>query len=117
MTTDDLFSAKAAAKAENALPDAAPPKPKVRLQDQVHAVARFQHLSLRTEQAYWEWVVRHLKLHRARAGVWMDPRDLGSTGVTPFLTALAVQGVSVSTQIYTHVMQKPGIGVRSPLDN
>ena len=22
-----------------------------------------------------------------------------------------------TTQIYTHVMQKPGIGVRSPLDN
>jgi site-specific recombinase XerD len=23
----------------------------------------------------------------------------------------------ITTQIYTHVMQKPGIGVKSPLDN
>ena len=98
MTTEDFFSGKAAAKAANAPPDAAPAKPKLRLQDQFHAVARFQHLAPRTEQAYWEWVMRYLKFHRARAGVWIDPRDLGSPGVTPFLTALAVQGVSVSTQ-------------------
>ena len=98
MTTDDLFSAKAATKAANAPPDGLRPNPKGRLKEQFHEVARFKHLSLRTEQSYWEWVVRYLKFHRERAGVWTHPRDLGSTGVTPFLTELAVQGVSVSTQ-------------------
>jgi murein DD-endopeptidase MepM/ murein hydrolase activator NlpD len=98
MTTDDLFQTKAAAKAANAPPDGLLPNPKGRLREQFHEVARFKHLSPRSEQAYWEWVVRYLKFHRERAGAWTHPKDLGSTGVTPFLTALAVQGVSVSTQ-------------------
>jgi len=98
MTTEDLFLAKAATKAANAPPDGLLPNPKGRLKEQFHEVARFKHLSLRTEQAYWEWVVRYLKFHRERAGGWTHPRDLGSTGVTPFLTELAVRGVSVSTQ-------------------
>jgi len=93
-----MFSAKAEAKAASVPPGGLPLPPKVRLQDQFHAVARFQHLSLRTEQAYWEWVMRYLKFHRARAGGWVDPREQGTTGVTPFLTELAVQGVAVSTQ-------------------
>jgi integron integrase len=98
MITDDLFSAKAATKAANAPADGLLPHPKGRLKEQFHEVARFKHLSPRTEQSYWEWVVRYLKFHRERAGGWQHPRDLGSTGVTPFLTALAVQGVSASTQ-------------------
>ena len=98
MTTDDLFSPKAAAKAANAPLEKLQPNPKGRLKEQFHEVARFKHLSLRTEQSYWEWVVRYLKFHRERAGVWTHPKDLGSTGVTPFLTALAVQGAAISTQ-------------------
>jgi len=98
MTTDDLFSTKAAAKAANTPLEKLQPNPKGRLKEQFHEVARFKHLSPRSEQSYWEWVVRYLKFHRERAGVWTHPKDLGSTGVTPFLTGLAVQGVSVSTQ-------------------
>jgi len=98
MTTDDLFSTKAAAKAANLPLEKLQPNPKGRLKEQFHEVARFKHLSPRSEQSYWEWVVRYLKFHRERAGVWTHPKDLGSTGVTPFLTGLAVQGVSVSTQ-------------------
>jgi hypothetical protein len=94
---DDLFQRKAATKAANPA-DGLLPNPKSKLRDQFHEVARFKHLSLRTEQSYWEWVVRYLKFHRQRAGGWTHPRDLGSTGVTPFLTGLAVQGVSISTQ-------------------
>jgi len=45
------------------------PNPKARLQDQFHEVARLKHLSLRTEQSYWEWVVRYLRFHRERAGL------------------------------------------------
>ena len=76
------------------------PNPKARLQDQFHEVARFKHLSPRSERAYWEWVVRFLKFHRERAGAWRHPRELGSRAVvTPFLTWLATErDVSVSTQ-------------------
>jgi integron integrase len=98
MTMDDLFSTKAAAKAANRPLEKLQPNPKGRLKEQFHEVARFKHLSPRSEQSYWEWVVRYLKFHRERAGAWTHPKDLGSTGVTPFLTGLAVQGVSVSTQ-------------------
>jgi integron integrase len=73
--------------------------PKPKLKDQFHEVARFKHLSIRTETAYWEWVVRFLKFHKERAGAWQHPRELGSKGVTPFLTWLAnVRDVSASTQ-------------------
>ena len=98
MNTEELFPAKAAAKAANAPLARLQPNPKGRLQDQFHEVARFKHLSLRTEQSYWEWVLRYLKFHRALAGGWKHPKDLGSTGVTPFLTDLALQGVAISTQ-------------------
>jgi len=75
------------------------PNPKTRLIDQFHEVARFKHLSPRSERAYWEWVVRFLKFHKERAGEWRHPRILGSKGVTPFLTHLAtVRDVSISTQ-------------------
>jgi integrase len=75
------------------------PNPKARLKDQFHEVARFRHLSPRSEATYWEWVVRFLKFHKARAGAWQHPRDLGIRGVTPFLTWLATErNVSVSTQ-------------------
>src|SRR6516164_4483090 len=75
------------------------PNPKARLKDQFHEVARFKHLSPRTETAYWEWIVRFLRFHKHRAGGWRHPRDLGSRAVTPFLTYLAAErNVSVSTQ-------------------
>ncbi len=75
------------------------PNPKARLKDQFHEVARFKHLSSRTETTYWEWIVRYLKFHKQRAGDWQHPRDLGSRAVTPFLTYLATErDVSISTQ-------------------
>ncbi len=75
------------------------PNPKARLKDQFHEVARFKHLSSRTETTYWEWVVRYLKFHKQRAGGWKHPRELGSRAVTPFLTYLATErDVSTSTQ-------------------
>jgi integron integrase len=87
------------AKAARAPVDKLLPNPKGKLQEQFHEVARFKHLSLRTEQAYWEWVVRYLKFHRKANGDWQHPRDLGSRAVTPFLTWLATErNVSISTQ-------------------
>ena len=75
------------------------PNPKARLNDQFHEVARFKHVSFRSETTYWQWVVRFLKFHRKLAGDWRHPRDLGSKGVKPFLTYLANErDVSISTQ-------------------
>jgi hypothetical protein len=100
--------------------------PKARLKDQFHEVARFKHLSLRTEQTYWDWTVRFLKFHRevfsgagrkeesphpgplpiasqrgeGAGNGWKHPREMGSPEITRFLTHLAVaRHVAVSTQI------------------
>jgi integron integrase len=86
-------------KAAKSPPGKLLPNPKGRLKDQFHEVARFRHFSPRTEAAYWEWVVRYLKYHRDAAGGWQHPGVLGSRGVTPFLTHLAVvRNVAASTQ-------------------
>lgn len=67
-----------------------PPK----LLDQVRGKIRLKHYSLRTEQAYTEWVKRFI-LHFGKK----HPKDMGAAEVEQFLTHLAVQGqVSASTQ-------------------
>jgi Phage integrase, N-terminal SAM-like domain len=73
---DDLFLGKAATKAANAPVEKLRPNPKGRLREQFHEVARFQHLSLRTEGTYWDWVVRYLKFHRDKSGGWRRPRKI-----------------------------------------
>ena len=86
-------------KAANFPPDKLLPNPKGKLKDQFHEVARFRHLALRTERTYWEWVVRYLKFHRDQCGGWKHPKELGTTGVTPFLTHLAAErDVAAATQ-------------------
>lgn len=79
------------------------PNPKARLREQVHEVARFKHLSWRTEETYWGWIVRYLKFQRrqvVRAGadarpapgwVWRHPREMGAVEVREFLVHLAVE--------------------------
>jgi site-specific recombinase XerD len=52
-----------------------------------------RHYSRRTEQAYVSWVRRFVLFHGKR-----HPRDLGQAEVTAFLSSLASQGVSASTQ-------------------
>ena len=39
------------------------PNPKARLKEQFHEVCRFKHLALRSEEAYWAWVVRVVRFH------------------------------------------------------
>ena len=65
-----------------------------RLLDQVRGKIRLKHYSLRTEQAYSDWIKRYIRFHGKR-----HPRDLGAADVEAFLTALAVDGkVAASTQ-------------------
>jgi integron integrase len=65
-----------------------------RLLDQVRGKIRLKHYSLRTEQAYLDWIKRFIRHHGKR-----HPRDMGATEVEAFLTHLAVEGrVAASTQ-------------------
>ncbi len=67
-----------------------PPK----LLDQVRGKIRLKHYSIRTEQAYVDWIKRYI-LHFDK----QHPKDLGAGEVEQFLTYLAVVGkVSASTQ-------------------
>jgi hypothetical protein len=71
------------------------PNPKARLREQFHEVCRFKHLSLRSEEAYWGWVVRLVK----HFGSKIHPKDLSGEQLAEFLTHLATVGqVAASTQ-------------------
>ena len=65
-----------------------------RLLNQVRDKIRLKHYSIRTEQAYTDWVKRFILFHKKR-----HPADMGAGEVEKFLTHLAVAGkVSASTQ-------------------
>jgi len=70
------------------------PNPKARLRVQFREVARFRHLSLRTEETYWDWIRQFIFFHQKR-----HPRELGKAEVEAFLSHLAsVEKVAASTQ-------------------
>ena len=73
-------------------PTDSPAKPK--LLEQVRHVIRRKHFSLRTEQAYTDWIRRFILFHRKR-----HPLEMGEAEVTQFLTHLArVNNVAAATQ-------------------
>src|ERR1051326_4096742 len=75
------------------------PNPKSKLRDQFHEVARYKHLSLRTEQTYWDWSRRFLIFHKQRGGVWKHPQEMNESEIRQFLGHLAAErNVAVSTQ-------------------
>lgn len=88
-----------------------------RLRDQVRAVIRVNHYSIRTEKTYWYWIRYFIRFHQMR-----HPRDMGSPEVNAFLTWLAVHpNVAAATQaqvlnslifLYRKLLDKPlgGIG-------
>jgi integron integrase len=72
-----------------AIPDNPP-----RLLDQVRNKIRLKHYSIRTEQAYVDWVKRFIFFHKKR-----HPGEMGGPEVEAFLTHLAVAGkVAAATQ-------------------
>jgi site-specific recombinase XerD len=69
-----------------------PDKPK--LLDQVRGVIRRKHFSIRTEQAYTDWIRRFILFHGKR-----HPREMAEPEVTAFLTHLSRErNVAASTQ-------------------
>ena len=71
------------------------PNPKARLKEQFHEVCRFKHLALRSEEAYWAWVVRLVRFFNGK----IHPKDLSGEQLAEFLTHLATVGqVAASTQ-------------------
>ena len=65
-----------------------------RLLDQVREVIRLRHYSIRTEQAYLQWITRFILFHHKR-----HPTDMGASEVTAFLSHLAIRRhVAASTQ-------------------
>src|ERR1700751_5541433 len=67
---------------------------KPKLLDQVRDVIRRRHYSIRTEQAYTDWIKRFIIYHGKR-----HPREMAEEEVTEFLTHLARdRRVASSTQ-------------------
>ncbi|SMF07880.1 site-specific integrase [Pseudogulbenkiania subflava] len=68
--------------------------PRKRLLDEVRDRIRLKHYSIRTEQAYLDWVKRFILFHGKQ-----HPRSMGKPEIEAFLSYLAVaHSVSASTQ-------------------
>ncbi|MEI6078583.1 MAG: integron integrase [Verrucomicrobiota bacterium] len=88
------------------------PNPKLRLREQLREVMRFKQFSLRTEEAYWNWIRQFILFHGKR-----HPREMGKTEVEAFLSHLTTaKNVAVSTQnqalnalifLYREVLHQP----------
>jgi hypothetical protein len=73
--------------------DITPPQ-KPKLLDRLRDAIRLRHYSIRTEQAYLQWVRRFIIFHKKR-----HPDEMGPPEVEAFLTHLAVEGrVAAATQ-------------------
>ena len=75
-----------------------PGQPAPRLYDRVVEVLRTRHYSRRTEEAYLHWIRRFLLFHTGA-----HPRKLAESDIQ-------------TTMVYTHVLNRSGRGVHSPLD-
>lgn len=112
------------------------PNPQRPLREQVREVMRFFHYSQRTEETYWQWIVRYLRFHRrpvasspraspspqpspprGEKNSWRHPRELGAAEVAAYLAHLATVGqVAAATQnqalnalvfLYSEVLHQP----------
>ncbi|MGH8055658.1 MAG: integron integrase [Candidatus Entotheonellia bacterium] len=79
------------------MPDAPPPNHRPgqpKLLDQVRDAIRTRHYSIRTEQAYVQWIKRFILFHDTR-----HPAEMGEDAIREFLNHLAVtEHVAASTQ-------------------
>ena len=66
----------------------------MKLMDQVRDVLRKRHYSIRTEQAYLDWIKRYIFFHNKR-----HPKDMGPGEISQFISYLATERkVAASTQ-------------------
>ncbi len=71
-----------------------PPKTDPKLLDQMRAIIRKKHYSIRTEETYIDWVTRFIRFHHIR-----HPKEMGVPEIEQFLTYLAIERhVAASTQ-------------------
>ena len=81
----------------------------MKLLDQVRDVIRKKYYSIRTEQAYVDWIKRYILFHQKR-----HPKDMGENEIARFISFLATEkNVAASTQnqalnaivfLYKHVL-------------
>lgn len=85
--------------------------PSPKLLPTVRRALRLRHYSRRTEEAYVGWIRRFVRHHGLR-----HPAELGEAEISGFLSALAAEGVSASTQtqalsallfLYRDVLDRP----------
>jgi len=81
----DSCSEPASLYAESPDEDSAQGRPPPRLLDQLRDRLRVKHYSIRTEDAYLDWVRRYIRFHNKQ-----HPRNLGANALEKFLTHLAV---------------------------
>jgi hypothetical protein len=82
------------------------PNPKARLKEQFHEVCRFKHLAVRSEEAYWGWVVRLLRFHRKTetgVGSW-EMADGSWDKATPHLTPAQARSLTRPAATLSHPM-------------
>ncbi|MCF6157079.1 MAG: integron integrase [wastewater metagenome] len=66
----------------------------MKLLDQVRDVIRKKHYSIRTEQAYVDWIRRYILFHKKR-----HPKDMGEKEISQYISFLATaKNVAASTQ-------------------
>jgi hypothetical protein len=96
-----------------------PKKPQGKtLMDQVRDTIRLKHYSIRTEEAYVNWIRHFMLFHDKR-----HPNDMGGKEVEAFLTHLAkkerqrvLAQLSGIHRLQAKLLSGGGLAVRSPLD-
>mgnify|MGYP005838556467 CR=1 FL=1 len=94
-----------------------------KLLDQMREALRSRHYSRRTEQTYCHWIKRSIHFHNVR-----HPAEMGEPEINAFLNHLAGYDIRTvqelldhkdvkTTMIYTHVLNRGGKGVKSPVSD
>ena len=71
----------------------------------VRDAIRLKHYSIRTEQAYVNWIKRYIYFHNVR-----HPAEMGAAEVQAFLTHLAVEGNVAASTVWLSSRRSPPPG-------